>query len=130
MQSIYIKKESCLVLVTTRSTTTTSLLEFTSLGSNIWLSRATRLSWSTKVLYSLTRVLGSSHQHSPLAQWRSQCKLVKRQHFTTSLNNSRTCSLRHSQCYNSQLRHLQQPSVVSDAPHNHRNLVLFARHVL
>jgi hypothetical protein len=119
-----------LVLVSSRATSTTSTLKLTSLATNIWLSLGSWNTSSSKVLHSLTAISWSTHEDSVGSSWCNQSKLIKGHDLSSSLEDSGTSSLGHTESANSELWHLSDTDIISHSSYEHSNLVFLSGHEL
>ena len=104
-----------------------SPLKFPSLCTDIGLGVAmghTR-SWS-KVLDSLTGILGTSKKNRILAEWSSKSQLIKGEAFATSLLNSSSGSFSEPQGSYLQSRDFIHPNVIGHGPDYHSYLILLS----
>ncbi len=80
-------------LETVRSSTTTSLLKFTSLGSDVWFDTIVGV-WVvdrgsvTKVANWLTSILGATKKNSVISLWCAEGELIEGKALSTSLGNA------------------------------------------
>lgn len=110
-----------LSLETSGRSSTSSLFELQTLGSDVWLSVGTNGTRSTKVLLGFSVVV-TSHQDGTLALWSNLSQLVKSVNLTTVGLNSSSDGLGHLQGSDLQASwHFQHSVVVCDGTNNNSN---------
>lgn len=114
------KKRNSLHLETTRSTTTTGLLELAALGADVGLLVLVRA--EAKVLDSLAGVLLATDEHSVAASGGTGSELVKSEALTASSLDAGTGSIGESQSGNRKLGQLENSVVVGDGANNNDGL--------
>ena len=116
-----------LVLEATAATTTTSLLELATLGTDERLGRAVTSAWAwAEVTDSFAGFTGTRKKDAVLTLWRLQSELIEGHDLATSLEDSGASLLSDVQSADSDLWDLEETNVIGDGAADDSGLVLTA----
>ena len=90
------------------------LLEFSTLGSNVWLGVGSWSTWRWTEMLKWFSVLWSSEEKCVGSCWSSHDQLIKSHASSSGLNNSSSSGLSESQSCNSHLWYFKKSNVISN----------------
>ena len=130
--SLFNNSRRRLDLESTGSTTTTCLLELTSLGADIRLDVLVGVGVVDSNVVSKVRVLSawSTKKDSVRSLGRTECQLIESQAFSTSRRDTLSGILREGKCAHRHLWALQHADIVGDLSNNNSSLAFLLGHVL